>query len=524
MRFFRKTLAFALTAALLFSAFSVNILGASFTDTAGHWAERGINALAEKGIVSARGDNKFEPDANILRAELFVMLNNAFDFTAEATINFSDAKEGDWFYPAVRKAVAAGYITGYEDNTIRPNGFVTRNEAAVIITKVLSLPAAQGSAEKFADAAQIPTWALPYVESVVSAGFMGGYPNGTFGPARNETRAEAVSLVSLAMSYNEARYNAPAQALQQAGDIAISKNYGPASGTTVIEGNASITADGITVKNITVKGDLIIEAASGTGTITLSNVKVDGKIIVKSANSITYSGNANAVEYGAAGGTFRFVSGEIASFNVTGDAQGSKFYIEKDAVIKVLDVYAPSTFEGRGEVSQVMLHVNNVSASAGLFKSFAQGSLRARALAAGSSGTSGGSGINVPFAPGIPPADTDSEEPGDTDSEEPTDTDTDSEEPLPEPAEFNAHVVADDAYLVPVGKKGIIVFVKENNTIISSITEDEASEYVVTYIAEDGTKNSVSYDSDKGTFYAEVTEVEGKADSYYSGKIVVEKK
>ncbi|MDR1689137.1 MAG: S-layer homology domain-containing protein [Clostridiales bacterium] len=506
MKFFKRVSVLVLSAILITGMFTT-VYGASFTDTQGHWAENGINALVDAGILSAlgRGDGKFEPDSNIIRAEFFAMLNNALGFTAEGEMSFSDVTEGDWFYSQIKRAAAAGYITGYEDNTIRPNAQITRNEAAVLVSNALRLPKAPGAAEKFTDAASIPAWALPYVESVVSAGLMGNYPDGSFGPARNETRAEAVSLMSLSMGYEKARYSAPAPVLQPAGDIVISQNYGPESGADLIDGNVTLNTNGITVKNLVIKGDLIIDAAGGTGGIILRNVNVEGKIIVRSASSVTYSGNAAEVEYGAANGTFVFTSGLIGTLTVTENAAGSKFRIDKGAVIENAEIFAHSTFEGRGEITLANIHARNVYADAGLIKGYAQGSLRSAPPQSGSgAGTSsGGGGFGFPFIP-----------PGGSGNENP---------PAGNVA-FETHVVAEESYLVPLGKKGILVFVKDGDTVNYTLTEEEAGGYVVSYYNEDSTVTNAEYDSSKGTFYIEVDEVEGAADSYYIGRLTANEK
>lgn len=57
--------------------------------------------------------------------------------------------------------------------------------------------------------------------------------------------------------------------------------YGPASGQETVEANVSIAADGITLRNMIVKGDLTIEASVEEGAVDLDNVQVDGTVYVK---------------------------------------------------------------------------------------------------------------------------------------------------------------------------------------------------------------------------------------------------
>jgi len=95
-------------------------------DVEGHWAERQIAGWLEKDLASGYPDGTFRPENHITRAEFMILANNAFGFTERAGINFSDVLSTDWFYQEVGRAVAAGYISGYGDGTIRPGLKISR--------------------------------------------------------------------------------------------------------------------------------------------------------------------------------------------------------------------------------------------------------------------------------------------------------------------------------------------------------------------------------------------------------------
>jgi len=69
------------------------------------------------------------------------LTNKAFGFTLEEPIEFIDIADSDWFAGAVRKAKAAGYIGGYPDGSMKPNNPISRQEAAVILSKIRGLAA-----------------------------------------------------------------------------------------------------------------------------------------------------------------------------------------------------------------------------------------------------------------------------------------------------------------------------------------------------------------------------------------------
>ena len=94
--------------------------------------------------------------------------------------------------PAVVGSSAA-YLTGYPDGSIRPNGFVTRAESAKIIASLKGLDLSAGGQPAFKDLAS--SWSTPYINAVVNQGLMRGYMDGTFKPNAPITRAEFAQMM-----------------------------------------------------------------------------------------------------------------------------------------------------------------------------------------------------------------------------------------------------------------------------------------------------------------------------------------
>lgn len=114
--FINKLLPLALTAAMIVP--SVPAMAAP-SDIAGHWAESVITQWQSKGLIQGYEDGTFKPGNTITRAEFVTLMNNAKGFWSEGSINFSDVKNGSWFYSAVARAVAAGYVKGYSDGQLQ---------------------------------------------------------------------------------------------------------------------------------------------------------------------------------------------------------------------------------------------------------------------------------------------------------------------------------------------------------------------------------------------------------------------
>ena len=102
----------------------------------GMWFNTTVSTMEKLNIVAGRGDNEFAPYANITRAE-FAAICARFDTSiSEGDSNFTDIS-GHWAEKDIERAVALGWISGYQDGTFRPNNFITRAEAMSMINRVL---------------------------------------------------------------------------------------------------------------------------------------------------------------------------------------------------------------------------------------------------------------------------------------------------------------------------------------------------------------------------------------------------
>ncbi len=141
-----------------------------------------IEQLAKKGVISGRGDMRFDPEGLLTRGELAKILTLGLELELqEGDSGFSDVKSSDWYSPYVNAVKEAGIINGYPDGTYRPNQPVTRNEIAKIIgswlyEKGIGFPSASDGeaalAEAFDDAHNIVSWVRPYAKMLADEGFM----------------------------------------------------------------------------------------------------------------------------------------------------------------------------------------------------------------------------------------------------------------------------------------------------------------------------------------------------------------
>lgn len=111
----------------------------SFSDVpAGTWYSAAVNTLANGGAVAGYPNGTFKPFAPITRAEFATIMTAFYGVTEGATCSFSDVSAGAWYYSYVATASTNGWVTGYPNGTFRPLNNITRAEAVTVIDSVLA--------------------------------------------------------------------------------------------------------------------------------------------------------------------------------------------------------------------------------------------------------------------------------------------------------------------------------------------------------------------------------------------------
>jgi hypothetical protein len=180
----------------------VSLLVSSLAATAGavpdktqkHWAQDKAEKFFERGVISKV--DIAELDQYMTRARFVEIINNYFKFEDTTEIDLTDVPDGSSFKLQIKKAVAAGYIVGYPDHTFRPNNYITRQEAAVIIAKLMKFSMTEGNElSEFADADEVPEWSWGPVNAMIRHRILKGYAGKVLGLKRYLTEAEIFSLL-----------------------------------------------------------------------------------------------------------------------------------------------------------------------------------------------------------------------------------------------------------------------------------------------------------------------------------------
>ncbi|MBN2980661.1 S-layer homology domain-containing protein [Cohnella algarum] len=182
----------------------------TFSDVASvqSWAGREIKVVAAKGAIEGRGDGKYDPRANVTRAEFAKILVEALDLdnpNASST-KFSDVPANAWYAPAVAAAVDNGIINGRSETRFDPLAPISRAEIATMISRALQV--AKGvqavsdvdvALANFSDASTIPSSLKSGVALAASKNIVIGN-EGKFSPNANASRAEAAVIVYRALN------------------------------------------------------------------------------------------------------------------------------------------------------------------------------------------------------------------------------------------------------------------------------------------------------------------------------------
>jgi len=173
---------------------------APFIDVEGHWALASVVHMVDLGVVRGYEDDTFRPEGRVTRLEFAVMVARLLKLSPSSDpLQFTDAAQvPDWARGQVSAAVTSGIIQGRANGSFDPAALVTRGEMAIMLVRAMratGMTVSPGSAS-FSDAAQIPAWALDSVLAATAHGLINGYPDGTFRANDTATRAEAVTMLS----------------------------------------------------------------------------------------------------------------------------------------------------------------------------------------------------------------------------------------------------------------------------------------------------------------------------------------
>ena len=226
------------------------------------WYAEAVSAAVDNGLLYGKSATIIDPNGDMTRAEMAAIINRSFGCYKAADISqYKDVAKSKWYYKDVALAVQMGTYNGRSNSSMAPDSPITRQEAMTVVARALELDYdayAKTDLSKFADEKNISSWALPYVRAMVGADYIHGRTKG-LEPLDNITRAEFAQIFHNII-----------------GTYIVSKGTYDKD----IKGSVLIRTDEVTLKDMTVDGDLIIGCGAADGKIVLDNVTVKGRLLV----------------------------------------------------------------------------------------------------------------------------------------------------------------------------------------------------------------------------------------------------
>jgi hypothetical protein len=284
--------------------------------TTSFWGVKDIVKMYVRGVTSGYNDSTFQPNSPVTEMEAVLMAVK--NMAAQTQIEAIDASQPlpvsvpQWVETGSKKevlfAVQKGLIVPAEMN-FNASAKATRAWVAQLVIRMIdkddeaSKLAGQQAAVK--DASDIPLWAVGYINAAYKYNLITGYPDNSFKPNQNVTRAEMIAILSRGEEYlGLSDTYITGKVLSISGqNISLSvnnvaKNYTLSSGTWVFDSSGRVADTGIIKKDdalkITVSGNVVNYAEILSADAVVSNLKgtilqviaEDGVIVIKDDNQI----------------------------------------------------------------------------------------------------------------------------------------------------------------------------------------------------------------------------------------------
>lgn len=157
-----------------------------------HWAYDSINAMNERGIIVGYDDNKFKPDNTVTYAEFIKMA-----VIADHEENVGVSSEGHWANNYYQEALDRGYFDRADISYIQLDDQISRSDMALILSNIIGDKEVANYESLDKALTDIKTTAKNeyHIKKVYTAGILSGYPDNTFKPEKTLSRAEAASVI-----------------------------------------------------------------------------------------------------------------------------------------------------------------------------------------------------------------------------------------------------------------------------------------------------------------------------------------
>lgn len=212
------------------------------------------------GIVD-KSYSSLDLNKPVEKIDFIKMLNGILKSSKKADINFIDVPKNSWYGQEVAKAVAGGYISNNKNTKLYPFSYITRVEAAGMASYAFGLELKNEKIfSKITDGKALEQQQLNELAAVIEKGGLTEVAAGRYAPTGVLKLKDALTMLDKCV-----------------GQIALK----PGTITTNASGNMFISTGAVTLRGISISGDLVIGEGVGDGVVTLEGVKLAGRLLVR---------------------------------------------------------------------------------------------------------------------------------------------------------------------------------------------------------------------------------------------------
>ena len=183
------------------ASFAAGAVELPFADVhTGDWFHDAVSYVYGNGVMNGVSSTLFAPDAQLNRAMIAQILYNLKGRPNAGAGAFPDVSDSAWYADAVDWAAETGLVTGYEDNTFRPENAITREQLATILYRYAQYKGydtTQGgmAIREYADYQTISGYAVDAMTWAVNTQLVNGVTDTTLQPQGTATRAQVAAIL-----------------------------------------------------------------------------------------------------------------------------------------------------------------------------------------------------------------------------------------------------------------------------------------------------------------------------------------
>lgn len=174
-----------------------------FDDMDGHWSEEYVAYVASREVMTGTAVQVFSPDVSLTRgmaAQIMFNIHNSFREYEVTQNNFTDVPETMYYYTAINWCADNNILAGIGEDLYAPERAITREELFAILYNAYNFSAEEDCLD-FKDSDDIVFWAKEAMNSFTAKGLLAGYNDNSVRPKQDITRAEFCVMIQVIHEY-----------------------------------------------------------------------------------------------------------------------------------------------------------------------------------------------------------------------------------------------------------------------------------------------------------------------------------